>query len=159
MKFLGPLNMKYLGPGDPGYTTGRTWQVLEPFEYAVGCPASIVIVRCPIGQITDFASIPRILWSWLPPTGWYGKAAVLHDELYSSGLCMGKPCTRKFADGVLFEAMRVLEAEKLLDYGARQSELRDWLDRRIIYWGVRLGGWIVWRNYRKTEVGASKVTT
>ena len=156
MKFLGPLDMTYLGPGDPGYTTGRTWRVTTPFEYAVGGPNSAIVVRCPVGQVTDFASIPRFLWAWLPPTGWYGKAAVLHDELYASGACGGQSVTRAFADGVLFEAMRVLEAEKLLDYGAKQSELRDWLDRRVIYWGVRLGGWATWNAYRSKESAAAR---
>lgn len=43
------------------------------------------IIRVPAGFVTDFASIPRAFWVVLPPTGKYGKAAVVHDYLYVMG--------------------------------------------------------------------------
>ena len=45
-----------------------------------------------------------MLWNILPPTGPYGKAAVLHDWLYRTA---GK-ATRAQADRVLREAMEAL---------------------------------------------------
>jgi hypothetical protein len=39
-------------------------------------------VNVPPGFITDFASIPRAFWSFLPPDGHYAYAAVVHDYLY-----------------------------------------------------------------------------
>lgn len=36
----------------------------------------------PKGFVTDFASVPEILQGLIPPTGRYGKAAVIHDYLY-----------------------------------------------------------------------------
>jgi hypothetical protein len=157
MKFLGtdPF-MQYIGPSDPQYTTGRTVRLTVPLEYAVGAPDGATVIRCPAGMISDFASIPRFLWPILSPMGWYGKAALLHDDLYNQGKIGNMVISRAYADGVLFEAMRVLEAEKLLNYGAKQSELRDWLERRAIYWGVRLGGWATWNGYRSRESAAAR---
>jgi hypothetical protein len=81
----------------------------------------------PKGFGTDFASIPR----WLPLAyafmGGHGdSAATVHDFLYTF-----KPCSRKSADGVLREALRV-------------TQVAAW---RIpfFYWAVRLFGWSHWK--------------
>lgn len=42
-------------------------------------------VLVPCGFRTDFASVPKILWSIFPPTGYYQRAALLHDYLYAYG--------------------------------------------------------------------------
>jgi hypothetical protein len=39
-------------------------------------------VNVPIGFVTDFASIPRVFWSALPPDGKYTHPAIVHDYLY-----------------------------------------------------------------------------
>lgn len=116
--FLAPLELEYVD--------GRTWKVKAPFVYETTIlpPAAYgaVILAVSIDFVTDFASIPRVLWNILPPTGRYGKAAVIHDLLYrTKGLA-----TRAQADAILFEAMGVL--------GVR------WLTRWTIYSGVRVGG-------------------
>lgn len=46
------------------------------------CPTEYGNIVVPEGFITDFASIPRFLWSIYPPTGRYQEAAVIHDWLY-----------------------------------------------------------------------------
>jgi len=112
-QFLLPLEVTPLDDG-------RNWRVDECFDYE-----SMVldaIIQIPIGFVTDFASIPRVLWDWLPPTGKYARAAVVHDFLYRTpGFA-----TRAQADGVLMEAMSILNV--------------GWLTRQVIYNGVRLGG-------------------
>lgn len=102
------------------YIDERRWRLLEPFDFASETIERIVSV--PSGFETDFASIPRVFWAILPPTGDYGKAAVLHDWLYRT---QGR-ATRAEADGVLMEAMIALGV--------------GWWTRTIIYRGVRLGG-------------------
>lgn len=89
-------------------------------------------ISIPAGFQTDFASVPRV-----PIAYWfYGNRAhresVVHDVLYKSGIV-----TRKTADRIFLEAMK-----------ARKKPL--WV-RWGMYLGVRLGGWIVWRKYRKSE--------
>jgi hypothetical protein len=90
------------------------------------------VVTVPVGFVTDFASIPQILWSVLSPVGGYDEAAVVHDYLYTIAIT-----DRGTADKVLNEAMQVLEVE-------------GW-KRKAIYAGVRLGGWHAWRLHRKAS--------
>ena len=131
---------------------GRQWRVTAEFDYHVGAPDGVTVVKVAPGFITDFASIPRVLWGLLAPTGWYGKAAVIHDACYRRGSIDGVAITRKYADDVLAECMRVLTAYALLDHGTRRGELKEILDHMVIYEGVRLGGWVAWNAYRRRKV-------
>ena len=111
------------------------WALTEPFEFASETTESII--RVPAGFVTDFTSIPRGLWNLLPPTGPYGKAAVIHDWLYQhrwTGLIL---CDRALADATLNEGMVVLGVSRLARYA--------------IYAGIRVGGGLTWRKYRKKE--------
>jgi hypothetical protein len=67
--FTTPLELRYLD--------GRTWCLISEFDFASEVLERMI--RIPAGCETDFASIPRVLWNVLPPTGSYGKAAVVHD--------------------------------------------------------------------------------
>ena len=76
------------------------WEVYEDFGYR-DTELDITVV-VPKGSTTDFASIPRVFWSILPP--WYptyGEPAVIHDYLYRNGLY-----NRKIADLIFLHAMR-----------------------------------------------------
>jgi hypothetical protein len=99
--FETPLQVEFEGP--------NTWKVIEEFDYFLvwGQPETI---RVPAGFVTDFASIPRIFWNILPPTGKYGKAAVVHDYLYVMGghLPDGREYTKREADRIFYDAMGVL---------------------------------------------------
>jgi hypothetical protein len=139
-RFLDPLELEYLD--------GRRWKLTAHFEYRIGSPDGLETVYVPKGFITDFASIPRILWVPLPPTGKYGKAAVLHDCLYvhphfyrvhpeTRQILSSYSINRAQADAILNEAMGVLKVPRAT--------------RWLIYAGVRAGGWAPWANYRKAE--------
>lgn len=78
-------------------------------------------ITIPAGFVTDLATIPRILWSILPPHDYYAKAAILHDYLYENAIG-----TKKEADLVFYEALGVLGMPK-------------W-QRKLFYWGVRCFG-------------------
>lgn len=115
---------------------GRHFQVMKEFDYCVGAKGSKEIIHVHKGFITDFASIPQIFWNILPPTGKYGKAAVVHDFLYQT-LGLGGKYSRKRCDEILLEAMVPLQV--------------GWLTRRTIYTGVRLGGGWTWEKYEKKQ--------
>ena len=87
----------------------------------------------PVGFQTDLASVPRFLpfifWFW---GGRAHHESVPHDGLYKSGLV-----TRKTADLIFLEAMK--------------ARKKPFYVRWPMYLGVRLGGWLPWRNYRKAE--------
>lgn len=92
--FTTPLQLEYLD--------GMHYKLIA--EFAFESEAAERIIRVPAGFITDFASIPRFFWRLLPPTGQYGKAAVVHDYLYSTHLV-----SKAIADKVFLEGMLVLE--------------------------------------------------
>jgi len=98
--FTTPLMLEYLD--------GTIWRLSKPFIYYSDLcgEEKREWIRVPMGFITDFASIPQILWIIERPTGLHGKAAVLHDWLYQNGLY-----TRKVCDMIFREAMEVSGVE------------------------------------------------
>ena len=108
------------------------WILVEPFSYEIGDKGSGILISVPAGFVTDFASVPRILRWLIDTVGTHGKAAVLHDYLYSRGVP-----TRLIADAVFLEAMGVLGVPCL----------RRWL----MFHGVRCGGWYAWRKHRRSR--------
>jgi len=117
--FTTPLKVEFID--------GKNWKVLEAFEYHVGKKDSKEVITVPIGFKTDFASIPRAFYTLIgPPTGEYGKAAVIHDYLYRNAIG-----TRKRADKIFYEAMGVLGVSA-------------W-KRKVIYWAVRIFGRGSWK--------------
>lgn len=133
----------FLTPLITEYINGCQWRVFEPFEFCLGAADGPERIIIPVGFITDFASIPRLLWPVLPPTGRYGKAAVIHDWLYQKriieipGLPGFRLCDRAEADHILLEGMQVLTV--------------NWPTRSTVYSGVRVGGWYPWGKYRRAE--------
>lgn len=109
------------------------WVVLEDFYYDTDVLLTgvsshrVVALR---GFTTDFASIPRLLWTLIggPAEGRYRKIAVIHDVLYrTKGLA-----TRKEADAVLYEGMKFSGC--------------SWHQRWAIYLGVRMGGYFSYKG-------------
>lgn len=108
----------------------RRWELVEPFDYRTELYAKTRYINVPKGFVTDFASIPQLFWSILPPWGDYGKAAVVHDWLYYIGTY-----TRREADLIFREAMKVLGV--------------NWFVRGIMYNAVRWFGGGAWKKHRK----------
>ena len=73
-------------------------------------------ITVPAGLVTDFASVPRLVWSYLSPEDpciLYGS--IVHDFLYQRGGRLPlRAFTRAEADALLREAM--------LDCGARPTQ-------------------------------------
>lgn len=98
-------------------------RVAQPLVYATRIPnARGALLVVPVGFVTDFASIPRLLWALLPRDGSYQPAAVLHDWLYTEDV------SRKDADDIFLEAMEACGTCGPV--------------RRAIWLGVRLCGWL-----------------
>lgn len=121
--FTDPLTVVQLPDSDE-------WSTLREFSYWYDCddtdqPMNVRCHACvtvPAGTRTDFASIPRPLWSIVGhPAGRYAQAAVLHDYLYRIG-----GLTRARCDELFREAMEVLGV--------------PWHQRWLMWAGVRVGG-------------------
>jgi len=75
----------------------RNVMVIEPLVYIVdrGKYAGLIIIVRP-GYETDLASVPRLVWSVVPPDGKHSPAAVIHDILYSSEALPRDGCDEVF---------------------------------------------------------------
>ena len=109
------------------------WIVHIPFVFVCQCNKVKHRVEAPEDFVTDFASIPRILWSIVPRWGLYGWAAVIHDFLY-----WDQRMTRREADDVFRHAMIT-------------SAVPAWR-RIVIYRAVRLFGSVAWRRNAALKV-------
>lgn len=117
--FLSELHVKPIKEM-PGW-----WEVQEPLRFQYQ-GATITV---PKGFKTDFASVPRILWSVLPPIGTYTESAVLHDFLYYKGkyaTVQHEQLTREKADKIFLAAMLSQDVNKFTAY--------------FMYGGVRIFG-------------------
>ena len=116
--FTSPLIVKHIN--------GKDWEVMQEFTYKVF--NSTVMITVPVGYITDFASIPKIVWPIIGhPAGRHGKAAVIHDYLYST-----RRFSRKRSDRIFLEAMKVLKIGTI--------------KRKMMYYAVRLFGRPAWKG-------------
>lgn len=87
----------------------------------------IVQLTIPKGYVTDFATVPRIFWSIVPPIGKHNPAALVHDYLYDNRLG-----TRLQADHIFLNVMLHYGVPKITAY--------------IMYYAVRIGGRKWWKN-------------
>lgn len=121
--FLNPILAEDL---DDGYHR----KLLENVVYHVGGLASKDQIVVPTGFTWDGGSVPRIFWNLVDPWGSASKAYLLHDWLYAT-----QERSRLVSDAILMEAMEVLGV--------------GFLKRKLIYQGVRMGGWIAWNQHKK----------
>lgn len=118
---------------------GKTWIVMRPFGYEVGAEGSGDRIEVPVGFQTDFTSVPRLFWTFLPQWGRYGNGAVIHDWLY-----WAQARERERADAIFLESMEVLGVGRVKRYA--------------IYWAVRAFGWLAWyRNGADRAAGFDRV--
>ena len=87
-------------------------------------------IEVPAGFPTDLGSIPRGARNLAQSTD-APEAFVVHDWNYQTG-----QVTRAEADNILHEMLK-----------SRVS----WFSQKLIYTGVRLGGWVAWNKHREND--------
>jgi hypothetical protein len=100
------------------------FEVQEDFQLEICLGKTKLVYEVKKGFKTDFASVPRFLWWFIPPIGKYSVAALIHDDLY-------KPynrCDRFTADAVFRIIMM-------------QYKCSLW-HRLSMYYAVRAFGWV-----------------
>lgn len=103
------------------------WRVHEPLIYELGELGSGDFIIVPPDYVTDGASIPRLLWAFLPAWGKYSRAAVVHDylcTLVDRDMPHQYAPTRREADAVFFEAMGVCQVSLIVRWAL-------WIGARI----------------------------
>lgn len=94
-------------------------------------------VDVPAGFVTDLASVPRYLWSWLPNDGPYLHAVIIHDWLY-----WDQARARDEADNILWVDMSDLKV--------------GYLTRQAIYQGVHWWGQAAWNEDTRLKAAGEK---
>jgi len=103
------------------YQNGEDWQ----------CEAQGRVITVPKGLIVDGASVPRVVWIFMPPDGLHRAAALGHDWIYILQGRMGDyTLTRLQADHFFYDYMR-------------KAGVGKWR-AGIAYRAVRAGGWHAW---------------
>lgn len=82
-------------------------------------------IDVPAGFVTDLASVPWELWSWLPDDGPYMHAAIIHDWIYWD---QGR--SKDEADNILWNDMTDLKV--------------GWMAKEAIFKGVQWKGQGAW---------------
>lgn len=89
------------------FPDGENWMLETDLLYEVGVKTGLMI-KVPRGFVTDFASIPQALRSFLGTTGRYSYPAIVHDYLYWT-----QSCTREQADNIFGIAMKESSVGKI----------------------------------------------
>jgi hypothetical protein len=100
--FLTPLRVEKIGP--------QRWRLVEPLRFYSTRHRGVF--TAPVGFETNFASIPRVLWSVLPPVDVYDAAAVMHDAGYAHALVTEDGqrirLVKPLSDHLFYEGLRAL---------------------------------------------------
>jgi hypothetical protein len=117
----------------------RIYALMKPIGWKPGPQQdqSLPHVQVPMGFVTDFASVPRLFWTALPPDGDYTYAAILHDYLY-----WNQATDKATADLVLKAAME--------DFGVSAAQAF------AVYNGVKVGGQSAWDGNAALKAAGEK---
>lgn len=128
---------------------GTRYQLLSPYPYTWYVDGRFLRLTVPAGVITDGASVPRILWSitGITPDGLHRPAALIHDWLYA---CRGIVTVHRRWDGSsVYEPVWTVwsreQADRLFARILREVGVGKFR-RRLMYLGVRAGGWLPWQR-------------
>lgn len=107
------------------------WRMVEDLDYLA---ADGTFIRVLHGFIHDLASIPRPFNLLFRVNGKHREPSILHDWLYDKqGLITPyKRLTRQECDALFLEAMKSCGV--------------GYFQRNMMYYGVRVGGFIAWND-------------
>jgi hypothetical protein len=119
------------------FVDGRNWIVRERLIYRIGISQDSLTV--PVGFVTDLASIPPALQSFIQQNGPSLLPAVVHDYLYWK-----QTCTREQSDQILLLAM--------IEHAVPEAQ------RFAIYQAVHFAGMFAWdENARSRKAGLVRI--
>lgn len=146
-RFTSPLVIEEVRPG-------RVWRLRAPIVYEVGAKGSGITIVVPVGTETDGATIPAALRLLLAVWGTYGRAAAMHDYLYSilrSGNLRDETLAR--AAHPAFAGWDSPRMRLDMDYWLDRSSARRWADAEFYSAMLACGtsrplAWTIWAMVR-----------
>ena len=122
------------------------YRLCDTYAFEWDAEGAIWRIVIPEGFEYDGASVPRLLWSLIgiSPDGLHRAAALVHDWLYRHA---GELPLGSFwrDDEVIESHWQRHQADKLFANILALSGVGR-TKRRLMYLGVRLGGWMAWRS-------------
>lgn len=110
------------------YIDGKHWKLKADFPFEYNHEGKKLVGVVPEGFVTNFHSVPRILWPIIHPFE-FGQAATVHDYLYR----IQEP--RGLGDEIYLAA--------LTKCGAGEAR------RKTMFSAVRIFGWIPYRKHKE----------
>ena len=130
----------------------RRWLLLEDWECTLlGKDYTYII---PAGFVFDGASIPRLFWNILSPTGYLFMAGLVHDFVYKYAFLFTYSTLE--LDGERGRVYREVYTQKEADYKfeslAHEICLGAWFFTKTALISLRACGWMTWNGYRKQNL-------
>lgn len=96
------------------------------------------------GFICDGASVPRLLWPWMPPDGLHRAAALPHDRIFASGGRMNYRTNFGVVTGYQFTLWEadLLFLKQMIDAGVNPARAK------ITWLALKTGSWYSWHASR-----------
>jgi len=129
-------------------TSIRKWRMVEDYAYFLKHGAMIVI---PKDFVFDGASIPRIFWMILSPTGLLLIPGLLHDYAYRNDCLLTRI---QYEEEWVLAPAYYRQGRAHWDRMFREEAIRIngfHLINYVAWIALRLFGWIVWNKHRKRE--------
>jgi uncharacterized protein DUF1353 len=137
-RFLDPLSVRLYG---------RNRWITER-RFRLESEAAQRIIEVPAEFVTDFASVPRLPLAYLIAGNRCPQAALPHDFLYQHP----DFDDRALGDAVFLEAAGITQPELGI-------EAEDPTVRRMMYAGIRAGGWWAWQSHGKRAAALNPIWT
>jgi len=124
------------------------YELVDDWSYEWDKDGKIYRICLYKGWTYDGASVPKLLWPFMPPDGIYRPAIALHDILYETKGKMGDHFfVQKNGSWVSSEYQwKRSESDKIMFRVMRELDVTRWR-RRWAYRSVRVGGWWSWRSW------------
>lgn len=123
----------------------RKWELMMDWTYNLPEDKPKIIIKK--GFIFDGASIPRIFWAILSPTGLLLIPGLIHDFAYKHSSLIGLKGGKEFKYGP--EKGRLFWDKLFKDVAVKVNGFT--IINRIAWFFLVLFGWYVWNGYRKKE--------
>jgi len=123
-------------------TSSRKWEVIDDYYFEI--PWLNIIVKIPKGFIFDGASIPKLFWPLLSPTGLLFIPGLFHDYGYKYNKWLDSE-----GNGIFVNAGQKFFDDQFRKLGVYINDMPI-LDK-IAFVALRGFGWMAWNSHRKEE--------
>jgi len=130
--------------------TIRKWRVMEDYDYTL---KDGTVVRILSRFVFDGASIPKIFWAFLSPTGLLLIPGLLHDYAYKMNFIWSLTDTEYEGKKDLIP-YKINAGQKYWDQMFRDEAIRvngfKWINY-CAWIALRMFGWVAWNKHRRHE--------